>query len=427
MAGFLVHEKVVLAPSPDEADIVIINTCSFIHDARDESYQAIMQACEQKQQGLCRAVIVTGCLSQRYGDSLKQQLPDVDAFLGVDQLDRIADIVRAVAAGQHGIVEVSKESSRLFEPSLPGLSFTGAPFAYLKIAEGCNHRCAFCAIPGIRGRHRSRTLAGIVAEAQTSLAHGIRELNIISQDTTAYGSDRADGTDLAALVRALAALEGDFWIRLLYMYPSTLTDALLETVAATPKVCQYFDIPIQHSHPDILRAMQRADTLGPLDNMVGRIRRHMPDATIRTTCLVGFPGETDAHFDHLLATVQSARFDHLGVFLFSPEEGTAAFDLPDRPSGPVAGKRRHRLMTAQKGRLAARNKARIGQDDVVLLERFDPGEKVWIGRTRHQAPEVDGIVFVENVPGQEKAGRFVRVRYIASSGYDFSARFLGDA
>jgi len=348
----------------------------------------------------CQAVLVAGCFPQRYRGDIRTRLPEVDAFIGLDDLDRVADTVQRLARGEQGIVEVSEKTTRLFEPALPGVVFSTGPYAYLKVAEGCNHRCTFCAIPGIRGAYRSRPIDAIAREAENLLARGFRELDLISQDITSYGRDRQDAADLPALLRALGRLGGHFWIRLLYGYPAAVTDSLLAAMAEVPAVCHYLDLPIQHSHPDVLRAMGRNETVASIREMAARIRRVLPDAVLRTTCLVGFPGETDEHFDHLLAFMKETAFDHLGAFVFSPEQGTPAFRLPNRPSRETAEARRDQLMLAQQEIVHRRSAALVGTKGKVLLERPHPQHRsVWVGRSYRQAPEVGGEVWGKGAPG----------------------------
>jgi ribosomal protein S12 methylthiotransferase len=424
MAGALLAEGLTLAPTPEDADVVIVNTCAFIEDAREESAEMILAACQLKQEGACRAVIVAGCLPQRYRDKVESGFPDVDAFIGLDQLDEIPSIVRRVASGHRGIMEVSAHATRLFESKAP-VVFTGGPYAYLKIAEGCNHKCAFCAIPGIRGRHRSRTAERIVSEARRLINSGFRELNVISQDVTAYGRDLEGGHTLASLVRSLAELEGDYWLRLLYAYPSTVTDELLAVMGEFPVVCHYLDVPLQHSHPDLLRAMHRADMVKHVSGMAARLREALPGATLRTTFLVGFPGETDAHVDHLVDYVRESQFDHVGVFVYSPEEGTPAYEMDGLPDLEVAEARLARVMEAQQEVVASRAAARVGMVSEFLLESPDAdAPDLWRARSRGQAPEVDGITRIAGCGTQVKMGDFVRARFTGCEGYDMNAQLL---
>ncbi|NQT92102.1 MAG: 30S ribosomal protein S12 methylthiotransferase RimO [Lentisphaerae bacterium] len=421
MAGTLLREDIALAPCPEEADVVIVNTCSFIEEARAESLQTIREVCALKETGRCVAVLVTGCLPQRYRESLQEDLPDVDAFLGLDELDEVGSVVSRLADGARGILDVSARAKRLYDPPVPGVVFTGGPFAYLKVAEGCNHRCAFCAIPGIRGDHRSRSPASLLREAEGLLEVGVRELVLISQDVTSYGSDLADGSDLATLLRPLASLEGDFRIRLLYGFPSRVTDALLGVMAETEKICRYLDLPIQHSHPDMLREMKRAATIPHVEDMAVRIRRALPDVTLRTTCIVGFPGETEEHFQHLLEYVEETEFDHLGVFTFSPEEDTRAFDMAGRIDLELAEERQMRLLSLQREIVDRRAAALVGKDADALLECPLSAGGEWSGRTARQAPDVDGITMITNVPSGAGVGDFIRVRYTGQADYDLTA------
>lgn len=422
MADALLADGIRLASAPETADAVIVNTCAFIDAARRESMDAIRAVCRLKRVGRCRAVVVSGCLPQRYRAEIGERLPDVDAFVGLDDLRRIGPIVRRLAAGERGIVAVSRQSRALFDPDGTGVSFTGGPFAYLKIAEGCNHRCSFCAIPGIRGRLRSRPLRKVLAEAERLLGMGMKELNLVSQDITSYGQDLGRGTDLCALLDALGRLGGDFWIRLLYAYPTRVTTRLLEQMAAVPQVCRYLDVPIQHSHPAILRAMHRADTIRYVEKLAARVRAVMPDAALRTTCLVGFPGETEEHVAHLLEHLRAAQYDHVGVFTYSAEEGTAAFGMSDTPSRAAAAARRRRLMLAQREVVDRKAAALIGMEADILIERAAAGRRqIWIGRSRRDAPRIDGEVYVRSARAALQPGTIVRARYTAQSDYDMKA------
>lgn len=421
MAGVLLSERITLARSADEADVIVVNTCSFIEDARDESVASIRDAVQLKDRGSCKAVVVTGCLPQRYGAKIKELCPGVDAIIGLDQLETIADVVRSVSRGQSDIFHVSPTAQRLYDAPYPQLVLTGAPFAYLKISEGCDHTCAFCAIPNIRGRHRSRTIDSIVEEATAILEAGIRELDIISQDTTYYGRDLEKGTNLTTLLKALSGIGGDFWLRIHYAYPSEVNDELLETMASLPQVCHYLDVPVQHSHPDILRSMRRIPTIANVGRMGEWTRRYMPDITLRTTCLVGFPGETDEHFEHLLNYVRETAFDHIGVFTYSIEEGTPAEGMQNVPSREVAEERRDALMEQQLYIVEEKTAKLVGQNAKVLLERPGKGPGQWTGRSQRYAPDVDGLVHVSGAPKSAKAGTFVNVRYTAPAEYDMEA------
>ena len=424
MCGVLLTEGVELAPSPDEADVVLINTCAFIQAARDEADAEIRRAIGLKRDGKIGAVVVAGCLPQRYGAGLAETYPEVDAWLGVDRLEEIADIVKRVGrqglARKRALVAVDAPATCLFEPRVPSLSLAGGPFAYLKIAEGCSHACAYCAIPGIRGRLRSRRVADIVEEAKVLRQVGVRELDIVAQDVTAYGRDRRGAPRLPALLRALDGLGGRYWTRILYGYPSLVDDALLEAFASLKHLCRYIDIPVQHSHPDILRAMRRADTIPFVEALPERLRQACPGIAIRTTCLVGFPGETEEHFRHLCDYVRQARFDALGVFAFSREEGTAAAAMEGQVPAEVAEARRDKLMRIQRRVQRESRKARVGRKAQALLLRPASGGR-WEARTEWQAPDVDGVTLVSGCSPKAKTGDFVRVEIIGVRGYDFVA------
>lgn len=421
MAAVLRAEGIALARSPEEADVILVNTCGFIGDAKEESVDAILRACALKQSGGCRAVIVAGCLIQRYKKELQRAIPEVDAFIGLDQLPEIGRVVRMLGQGVSGIIEVSAVSRKVFSPLPSRIILTGGPFAYLKIAEGCNHRCAFCAIPSIRGRYRSRSLDDIEREAESLLGQGIRELNLISQDTTRYGFDRKDGATLPRLLRRLGKLGGAFWIRLLYGHPAYLTDELLDAMGEVRQVCRYLDIPIQHTQADVLRAMCRPGGVEAVRQFPARARARLPGVVLRTTCLVGFPGETAAQFNELVDFVRETRFDHLGVFAFSPEETTAAAKLSRQVSSATGRRRRDKLMAIQQDIAFQKALDQRGRDDEALLIR-PLKNKLWEARSRGQAPEVDGITRVTGVHAAAKPGTLVEIRYTGAMGYDLKAR-----
>ena len=409
MAGYLKHGQIALAPSPEAADVILVNTCAFIEPAREEAAEAILSACAYKSEGGCRAVIVAGCMVQRYRERLQEAFPDVDAFLGVDELERVGEIVRQVAAGRHpGVVAARGEARNLYAPLYPTLLFTGGPFAYLKIAEGCNHRCAYCAIPNIRGRFRSRGADELVEEARGMVAAGVKEINLISQDSLLYGADRQDGANLTGLLSRLDALEGEFWLRVLYGYPAGVTDELLAL--------------LNSSHPDILRTMNRGKAVDAIQELPQRLRQAVPGVVLRTTCLVGFPGETDEHFAHLLDYVKQAKFDHLGVFVYSPEEETAAFEMADVPDPEVAASRRDRLMAAQRAVVDKRARTLAGSPETALLLRRE--RRAWIARLPRQAPDVDGETHVTGVPPDAHPGMFIPVRVTGGKAYDLKAQAI---
>ena len=424
MAGYLKSGKIALAPSPEEADVILVNTCAFIEAAREEAAEAILSACEHKRQGGCRAVVVAGCMVQRYRERLGKAFPEVDAFLGVDELEQIEGVVRQVAEGKRlGVVAAPGEAVKVYSPAYPSLLFTGGPFAYLKVADGCNHRCAYCAIPNIRGHFRSRAAEEIVAEAEGMIRAGVKELNLISQDTLLYGHDKEGAPRIAELMRRIDGIDGDFRFRVLYGYPAGVTDEVLDVLNTSRHICKYLDLPVQHSHPDILRAMNRGKAVDATEDLAARLRQAVPGVVLRTTCLVGFPGETDEHFEHLVEYVRRAKFDHLGVFAFSPEEDTAAFEMDGTPEPDVAEDRCQRLMALQRVVVRERLKALKGSRDRVLLLRKNP-DGDWVGRLPRQAPEVDGETFVAGVPQQAQVGDFLDVEITGGKEYDVEARAL---
>lgn len=426
MAGYLLKAGYQLAPSPEAADVILVNTCAFIESAREEGAENILSACAYKAEGHCKAVIVAGCMPQRYRAQMLDAFPEVDAFLGVDELDRLPELLKQLEhrrrSDREALLAVAPGlPTRTFDKPIPALRLSGQIFAYAKIAEGCNHACAFCAIPQFRGHLRSRPMEAIEAEVRELIATGTREINLIAQDVTAYGKDLRNGSSLAALLRRLDALEGDFWLRWLYGFHNHVTDDLLETMASAKHIVPYFDLPIQHAHPDILRAMRRADTIAAIDTFPERLRTAVPGATLRTTCMVGFPGETEEHFQALLDYVKRVRFDALGTFIFSPEEGTAAAELPGLPPPEVARDRLARLMSAQRAIAKERNRERVGTTArALLLERAADGS----GRARlpHQAPEVDGLVRLAHLPEGARPGDFLPVTLTGTRGYDLTAR-----
>jgi ribosomal protein S12 methylthiotransferase len=424
MAGYLKSGAITLAPSPEEADVILVNTCAFIEAAREEAADAIVGACEFKKSGGCRAVIVTGCMVQRYKERLARAFPDVDAFLGIDELEQIADVVRRVSAGKSCGVIVGKDAPvKVYNPTYPSLLFTGGPFAYLKIADGCNHRCSYCAIPKIRGHFRSRGSDDLVKEAAGMVRAGVREINLISQDSLHYGKDKDDELPIAELMRRIDALEGDFRFRVLYGYPAGVTESVLDVLNTAQHACKYLDLPVQHSHPDILKAMNRGKAVAATDDLATRLRQAVPGIVLRTTCLVGFPHETEAHFEHLMDYVAQEKFDHLGVFAFSPEEDTPAFAMDGVPDPEVAEERCLRLMALQKTIVQERAVALKGAADTVLLLRQESAE-VWAGRLPRQAPDVDGETRVTGMKRQAKPGDFVRVEITGHKDYDLTAKAI---
>ena len=413
MAGHLLKAGCVLAPQPDDADVILVNTCAFIEAAREEAVEEILRACELKRAGRCRAVVVSGCFAQRYGDRLTEAFPDVDAFLGIDALDKIAGIVhRALEKTKANVTVPPGMPKKIFSPPVPALRLTGSAFAYLKIAEGCAHRCAYCAIPAIRGQYRSRPLRSIVAEARALLATGVKELNVIAQDPLLYGVDLKNGTDIVKLLRTLDRLKGDFWLRVLYAYPSEISDGFIDWMNTSPHAVKYIDVPIQHTDPQILKAMARGSAVAATLSAAERLRAAVPGVTLRTTVLTGFPGETNDSFAKLLMDVKRMKFDHLGAFAFSPEEGTAAAEMDGCPPPAVAAKRARTVMSAQRKVWAEKAKGYVGKTFRALV--VAPG----VARLESQAPDVDGVV---RFKGKAEIGTFANMRIAKVDGFDFIA------
>ena len=424
MASALLSNGLDLAGSPEDADAIVINTCAFINDARNESTKAILSACSLKSKGACRAVIVAGCMPQRYKNDMFKMMPGIDAIIGLDELRDLPAVIRQVIDGGKHVTRLSEVSRALFEPGDKPVIFSTGAFAYIKIAEGCNHPCAFCAIPSIRGKYRSRKPDDIIKEAEYLLDKGFRELNLISQDVSSYGQDLTDKADLAGLITKLGRIGGKFWIRILYAYPGKITDELINAIGETEQACHYFDVPVQHSDPDILKAMLRAGTCNHVLDLPQRIRSRIPDAALRTSIITGFPGETSARFKHLAEFVQASEFDQLGVFTFSPENGTAAEKLPNRPSAAMAEKRKKEIMRIQKKIVDQKHRSLLSTNCEVLLERYiKEANNVWIARSSRLAPEVDGVIFVSGVPASKKPGDFVTIEYNDTAGYDMLAEW----
>lgn len=424
MLGALASAGYALAERLEDADVAVVNTCSFIESAREESIAAILELADLRGVGRLRGLVVTGCLPQRYGAELAKELPEVDAFVGTGEFPRIARILDGVLEGGERGVYVEAGRTHLADERAPRLLIGPTHSAYLKIAEGCDRVCAFCAIPGIRGRFQSRTLESVLAEARQLAAAGVREINLVAQDSTSWGKDLAPraGAGRPRLSELLVALDTDLeldpvaWIRLLYVYPSAVGDDLVEALAGRRRVLPYVDVPLQHASDAVLRAMRRGTTAERQRRLVERLRAEIPDLTLRTTFIVGFPGETDADFEALCAFVREMRFDHVGVFRYSDEQGTAAFELPNKVPRKVA-RERHRFLIALLRELQReRLQALVGRELDVLVDAG--GRDRARGRLRSQAPEIDGEVLLQ---GGAETGRFVRARITGVRGPDLVA------
>lgn len=447
-----------LTANADDADILVVNTCAFIDEAKQESIDAILEMAQKKDHGRAKRLVVTGCLGERYRDELKKEIPEIDAVLGTGDVPDIVAAVngvrtngaapltfyRAASAGVNSELKThnSEPSSEfevlsskltpspptyLYDASTPRHLSTPRHYAYLKIAEGCDYTCAFCIIPTLRGSYRSRTEDSVVQEAEALAARGVKELLLISQDTTFYGNDRKERGALARLLRRLNAIDGLEWIRLLYLYPTTITDDTLDAMAACGKVCKYVDLPLQHASADVLRRMRRPGNRQAYDKLLARIRSRVPGVTLRTTFIVGFPGETDAEFAELEAFVRETNFDHVGVFTYSHEEGTRAHAMEDDVPARVKKKRRETLMRLQKQIVAARQKARKGEVVRVMVDGPSAeSDLVWQGRLEGQAPDIDAVVYLDRCDPETLApGRIVQARIEGARGYDVVAAPVG--
>jgi ribosomal protein S12 methylthiotransferase len=423
MLGALASRGFELTTDPDAADVLVVNTCAFIEAAKKESLDAVMQAAQIKQKAAGRRLVVSGCLAQRYGAELRAELPEVDIFVGTGNFLDLPELLRRPEAEEIRPIPYNGAAHLIPRADLPRVR-TGDFFsAYLKVSEGCNHRCAFCIIPKIRGPHESRPLADVVAEARTLVESGVREINLIAQDLTAYGRDLTPPASLAQLLEALDGIEGLRWIRLLYCYPSFVNQALLEAIAHLPKVVKYIDMPLQHADDDVLRAMRRERSGAALSALLDRVRRQIPEVVLRTSFIVGFPGETDTAFERLIDFVRREQFERVGVFTYSREENTAAAEMSGQLSEQIKRYRRRELMELQAEISLRKNREMIGQELEVLVEGELTGRATrQRGRSPAQAPEIDGMVILK---GEAQPGEFVRVKINEARTYDLVGDITG--
>ena len=408
MLGLLVQAGYNVDTNEDIADYVIVNTCSFIEAARAESVRTLVELAEAD-----KKIVITGCMAQHFQEELLEELPEAVAVVGTGDYNKIVDVIQRVEVGER-VKQVSAEPSYIADETTPRYRTTSEGVAYLRVAEGCDYRCAFCIIPHLRGNQRSRTIESIVAEAHHLASEGVQELILISQITTNYGLDLYGKPKLAELLRALGNVDIP-WIRMHYAYPTGLTQSVIQAIQETPNVLPYLDLPLQHSHPEILRAMNRPWQGQVNDAVIERIKTALPDAVLRTTFIVGFPGETEQHFEHLLQFVQRHEFDHAGVFTFSPEEGTPAYNLPNQLPQEVMEARRDALMAAQQPISLKKNQGAVGKVIDVLIEQEHPSTGERIGRSARFAPEVDGLVYVQ---GDAPLGTIVEVEITDADIYD---------
>lgn len=414
--GKLDPRKYRIVDSVADCDVALLNTCAFIQDARQESVDRVLELVELKKQKQIQAVIVMGCLVQRFPKDLQNELREVDAFVGSGEYSKIEEIVAKAALGQR-IASVGKPGY-LATAQEPRIALTPGHYRYLKISEGCDHVCTFCAIPSFRGKHRSRTIGDVVQEAERLLTEGARELILTGQDTTYFGRDTNGEFMLPQLLKELDQLNGDFWIRLLYAYPSCITTELIEAIRDARHICHYLDMPLQHASERMLLAMKRGITKRRTYGLIRDFRRQVPDLSIRTTFIVGFPGETEADFEELLEFMREMKFERLGIFSYSQEEGTPAARLPNQIPEKIKQERLARAMLLQQSISEEHNRKWLGADLKVLFDGLHPAERgMWTGRTFMDAPEVDGTVFVKTQK-RLQAGSFHHVKITATKEYD---------
>ncbi|MCF2625141.1 30S ribosomal protein S12 methylthiotransferase RimO [Fusobacterium perfoetens] len=415
--GFLINKRgFELVEDLSIADIIVVNTCAFIGDAKEESIEAILEAAQYKQNGSLKKIIVAGCLSERYRDELIKEIPEIDAVMGTGDIDKIGEIVDSILDDKKPVVVGSQD----FLPNshTERVLTTYPHTAYLKISEGCDKRCTYCIIPSLRGDLRSRSIEDIVEEARNLAKSGVKELNLLAQESTEYGLDNYKEKALAKLLKELVKVEGIEWIRTYYMYPNSITDELIEVMKNEPKICKYFDVPIQHISDEILQKMARAKSGDYIRSILGRIRGAIPDAVIRTTVIVGFPGETEEQFEELKDFIEEFKFDYVGVFKYSREEDTVAYSLPNQVPEEIKEKRWAELTNLQADIAERKNEQFIGQEVEVMIDGVSSESEYMLeGRTRGQALEIDGKVLTND--GTAKAGDIVKVKIEQNFQYDF--------
>lgn len=424
MLGLLVEAGYGVDSDEAMADYVIVNTCSFIQEARQESVRTLVELAEAN-----KKIVITGCMAQHFQEELLEELPEAVALVGTGDYHKIVNVIEQVEQGNR-VTEVTPEPTYIADETVPRYRTTTEGMAYLRIAEGCDYACAFCIIPHLRGKQRSRSIESIVAEAEQLAAQGVQELSLISQITTNYGLDRYGKPQLAELLRALGKVDVP-WIRMHYAYPTGLTSDVLTAIQETDNILPYLDLPLQHSHPEVLRSMNRPWQGQVNDKIIERLKAALPDAVLRTTFIVGFPGETEAHFEHLCDFVQRHQFDHVGVFTFSPEEGTAAYNLPNQLPQDIMDARRDRIMELQQPISLDQNRKQVGNIVNVLVEQEHPGTGKLIGRASRFAADVDGLVYIhpqeDGTPNPSiRLGSLVPVRIAAADAYDLHGHLFNN-
>ncbi len=421
MLGLLASRGYVMTDDEAQADVIVINTCCFIHDAKEESIQNILEMAEYKKQGKIRALIVTGCLAQRYRQEIIDEIPEVDEVLGTTAYDKILDAVDAALAGEHSVMLSDLDALPL--PDTKRLVTTGGHFAYLKIAEGCDKHCTYCIIPKIRGNFRSVPMEHLLKEAQELADQGVKELILVAQETTLYGKDLYGEKSLHILLKKLCKISGIRWIRILYCYPEEITDELIRVMKEEPKICHYLDLPIQHANDTILGRMGRRTSKQELVDIIGKLRSEIPDICLRTTLITGFPGETKEQHEELMEFVDEMEFDRLGVFTYSPEEDTPAAEMPDQIDEEVKLDRQADLMELQQEIAFDNAQDMVGREVLVMIEGKVADENAYVGRTYRDAPNVDGLIFI-NTDEELLSGDFARVKVTGAIDYDLIGELL---
>lgn len=421
MLGLLASRGYEMTDDETQADVIVINTCCFIHDAKEESIENILEMAEYKKSGSAKALIVAGCLAQRYRQEIMDEIPEVDEVLGTTAYDKILDAVDAALKGEHEVILSDLDALPL--PDTKRLVTTGGHFAYLKIAEGCDKHCTYCIIPKIRGNFRSVPMERLIREAGELAAQGVKELILVAQETTLYGKDLYGKKSLPELLRKLCQISGIRWIRILYCYPEEITDELIQVMKEEPKICHYLDLPIQHANDRILGRMGRRTSKQELIDIIGKLRREIPDICLRTTLITGFPGETQEQHEELMEFLDEMEFDRLGVFTYSPEEDTPAAEMPDQIDEETKLDRQEELMELQQEIAFDNDQDMIGREVLVMVEGKVADENAYVGRTYRDAPNVDGLIFI-NTDEELLSGDFARVRVTGAVDYDLIGELL---
>ena len=421
MLGMLASRGYEMTNDEQEADIIVINTCCFIHDAKEESIQNILEMAEYKKNGSAKALIVTGCMAERYRQEILDEIPEVDEVLGTTAYDRILDAVDAALAGQHEVMTADLDALPL--PETKRLVTTGGHFAYLKIAEGCDKHCTYCIIPKIRGNFRSVPMERLLKEAQDLAEQGVKELILVAQETTLYGKDLYGEKSLPKLLRELCKISGIRWIRILYCYPEEITDELIQTMKEEKKICHYLDLPIQHANDTILKRMGRRTSKQELIDIVQKLRKEIPDICLRTTLITGFPGETQEQHEEVMEFIDTLEFDRLGAFTYSPEEDTPAATFEDQIDEEVKEDRQADIMELQQEIAFDKAEDMIGREVLVMIEGKVADENAYVGRTYRDAPNVDGLIFI-NTDVELISGDFAKVKVTGALDYDLIGELM---